>query len=145
MKPHPDHFKLTTTGEAYAGDHLLVEYWGAQNLADTELIREALELSASAAAATLIHSHCHRFGDGGGVLSEPCDPGIIVVNTTRDLAMGRRRINGLVPSIKSHDSQQNKNCTDCNIFHRKLLFNQTSVYFDGHSVTKLTALFRGCL
>ncbi len=67
MKPHPDHFKLTTTGEAYVGDHLLVEYWGAQNLADTELIREALELSASAAAATLIHSHCHRFGDGGGV------------------------------------------------------------------------------
>ena len=30
------------------------------------------------------------FGDGNGVLSEPYDPGIIVVNTARDLAVGRR-------------------------------------------------------
>ena len=63
----PDHFKQTTEGVDYAGDHLLVEFWDASNLADIEVIRDALESSAVAAGATLLHSHYHRFGDGGGV------------------------------------------------------------------------------
>ncbi len=63
----PDHFKQTTDGFAYAGEHLLVEFWGASNLGDVDVIREALESSAITAGATVLHSHYHRFGDGGGV------------------------------------------------------------------------------
>jgi S-adenosylmethionine decarboxylase len=65
MKPTTDHFKRTAAGEDYAGDHLLVEFWGACNLTDPGAIREALESSARAAGATLLHSHYHSFGDGG--------------------------------------------------------------------------------
>lgn len=67
MNQAPDHFKRNADGEHYAGDHLLVEFWGARNLADPDAVRAALETSAVAAGATLIHSHYHRFGDGGGV------------------------------------------------------------------------------
>lgn len=63
----PDHFKRTTEGCDYAGDHLLIEFWGASNLGDIDVIHEALESSAVAVGATLLHSHYHRFGDGGGV------------------------------------------------------------------------------
>ena len=68
MTQKPDHFKQPVTGEKYAGDHLLLEFWGAENLTSIDVIREALELSATAAGATLLHSHYHRFGDGGGVI-----------------------------------------------------------------------------
>lgn len=67
MTLQPDHFKQTTEGLDYAGDHLLVEFWGASNLSDTAAIRSSLEASALAAGATLLHSHYHQFGDGGGV------------------------------------------------------------------------------
>jgi S-adenosylmethionine decarboxylase len=67
MNQEPDHFKQSADGQPYAGDHLLVEFWGASNLSDPETIRTALESSALAAGATLLHSHYHRFGDGGGV------------------------------------------------------------------------------
>jgi len=67
MTQPPDHFKQTADGHQYAGDHLLVEFWGANNLSDMDVVREALESSAVAAGATLLHSHYHRFGDGGGV------------------------------------------------------------------------------
>jgi S-adenosylmethionine decarboxylase len=67
MTQAPDHFKQTTDGFTYAGDHMLVEFWGASNLSNVEVIRESLEASAVAAGATLLHSHYHRFGDGGGV------------------------------------------------------------------------------
>lgn len=63
----PDHFKQTTQGDAYAGDHLLVEFWGARDLGNMDILRDALESSAIAAGATLLHSHYHRFGNGGGI------------------------------------------------------------------------------
>ena len=63
----PDHFKQSADGFAYAGEHLLVEFWGARNLGNVEVIRDALESSAVAAGATVLHSYYHRFGDGGGV------------------------------------------------------------------------------
>ena len=67
MTQKPDHFKQAADGEKYAGDHLLIEFWGATQLTSIDVVREALESSAVAAGATLLHSHYHRFGDGGGV------------------------------------------------------------------------------
>ena len=62
-----DHFKTDAQGERYAGDHLLVEFWGAEHLGDPEYICRALEDGARAAGATILHSHYHHFGDGAGV------------------------------------------------------------------------------
>jgi len=67
MTQAPDHFKQTVDGAAYAGDHLLVEFWNATNLSRIDIIQNALEAGARAAGATVVHSHYHRFGDGGGV------------------------------------------------------------------------------
>ena len=62
-----DHFKFGDDGERYAGDHLLIEFWGADHLAEPEYICRALEDGARAAGATILHSHYHHFGDGAGV------------------------------------------------------------------------------
>ncbi len=63
----PDHFKADAGGNAYAGDHLLVELWEAHGLSDAELIERTLEEAARAAAATVLHSYYHPFGEGQGV------------------------------------------------------------------------------
>lgn len=63
-----DHFKQTSTGVSYAGDHILVEFWGVtHHLHDPEYIQQALEDGSKAAKATVIHSFYHHFGDGQGV------------------------------------------------------------------------------
>ena len=62
-----DHFKTDAQGARYAGDHLLVEFWGAEHLRDPEYICRALEDGARAAGATSLHSHYHHFGDEAGV------------------------------------------------------------------------------
>ncbi len=62
-----DHFKQTTEGDTYAGDHLLIEFWGAKRLDNIDVLRDALESSAAAAGATLLHSHYHCFGNAGGI------------------------------------------------------------------------------
>ncbi len=67
MKESLDHFKFGHDGERYAGDHLLVEFWGAHHLREPDYICEALEAGARAAGATILHSHYHHFGDGEGV------------------------------------------------------------------------------
>ena len=67
MNNLPDHFKSDGHGNAYAGDHLLIELWEAHDLTDPAHIQEALETSARAAGATVIHSYYHPFGEGQGV------------------------------------------------------------------------------
>ena len=62
-----DHFKTAADGARYAGDHLLIEFWGAEHLKEPEYICRALEDGARAAGATILHSHFHHFGDGQGV------------------------------------------------------------------------------
>ncbi len=54
-------------GLRYAGTHLLLELWGASNLADPEHIDDALCAAAEAAGATILHSHFHHFSPNGGV------------------------------------------------------------------------------
>ena len=62
----PDFF-VERDGERYAGGHLLLDLWGASNLTDPDRIAAALAEAARAAGATILHSHLHQFGDGGGV------------------------------------------------------------------------------
>jgi S-adenosylmethionine decarboxylase len=54
-------------GVKFAGTHLLVDLWGASNLTDPELIGRALRDGATAAEATILHSHFHHFSPNGGV------------------------------------------------------------------------------
>jgi len=54
-------------GIRFAGTHLLVDLWGAQNLDDPELIDSALRAAAIRAGATILHSHFHHFTPNGGV------------------------------------------------------------------------------
>jgi S-adenosylmethionine decarboxylase len=54
-------------GVKFAGTHLLIDLWGATNLADPELIDRALREAAETAGATILHSHFHHFSPNGGV------------------------------------------------------------------------------
>ncbi len=50
-----------------AGRHFIVDFWGAQNLDNTQLIEQALLEAARVAGAVLLHVHLHKFSQGGGV------------------------------------------------------------------------------
>lgn len=62
----PDYF-IERDGVQYAGGHLLLDLWEARNLTDSGRIKAALEQAAAAAGASVLHSHLHQFGEGGGV------------------------------------------------------------------------------
>ena len=54
-------------GVKFAGTHLLVDLWGARNLGNKEAVDAALREAATAAGATILHSHFHHFGPDAGV------------------------------------------------------------------------------
>ena len=54
-------------GRVYAGSHVLVDFWGASNLTEPELIEMALREAANACGATVLHVHVHQFSSNGGV------------------------------------------------------------------------------
>ena len=62
----PDYF-VRRNGLVYAGNHLLVDMWGARGLDDLQLMETALREAVTACEATLLHVHLHRFGTGGGI------------------------------------------------------------------------------
>lgn len=56
----------TLAGTAYPpGQHLLVDFWGAQHLDDLATIERALSEAAAACGATLLETRFHQFGNGG--------------------------------------------------------------------------------
>ena len=59
-------------GMKFAGMHLLVDLWGATNLADPDHIDTALREAAITAGATILHSHFHHFTPNGGVSGVVC-------------------------------------------------------------------------
>ncbi len=61
-----DYF-VTRDGVKFAGAHLLLDLWGAENLTDPKAIERALADAAKAAKATILHSHLHQFSPEGGV------------------------------------------------------------------------------
>lgn len=54
-------------GVQFAGTHLLIDLWGAENLGDPALIDRVLCDAAVRAGATILHSHFHHFTPNGGV------------------------------------------------------------------------------
>ena len=72
LMPHFEHeerkdYFVEKDGMRFAGTHLLVDLWGASNLADPALIDSALRRAAIRAGATILHSHFHHFTPNGGV------------------------------------------------------------------------------
>lgn len=63
---HSDYF-VERDGQRFAGTHLLVEFWGAQNLTDPAFVEAALISAARAAGAKVLHAHVHHFGPSLGV------------------------------------------------------------------------------
>ena len=59
-------FFIERDGVRYAGGHLLLDLWGARTLTDPATIEQVLCQAARAANATILHSHMHQFGEGGG-------------------------------------------------------------------------------
>ena len=60
----PDYF-ITKDGQTFAGLHLLIELWDAENLTDPAHIDEVLRKAAQDAGATILHSHMHQFTSCG--------------------------------------------------------------------------------
>ncbi|MBW8269826.1 adenosylmethionine decarboxylase [Caldovatus aquaticus] len=54
-------------GVRYAGTHLIVDLWGATNLADPDHIDRVLREAAEVSGATILHGHFHHFSPNGGV------------------------------------------------------------------------------
>ncbi len=54
-------------GRVYAGSHVLVDFWGASNLTEPELIERTLREAAEACGATVLHAHFHEFSSNGGI------------------------------------------------------------------------------
>jgi S-adenosylmethionine decarboxylase len=49
------------------GIHLLIDFWGARHLGETEYIGHALNQAALACGATVLAIHLHSFGENAGV------------------------------------------------------------------------------
>ena len=54
-------------GQVYAGDHMLVDLWGAKSLDDLLVIEKTLRAAVKACGATLLHIHLNQFSQGGGI------------------------------------------------------------------------------
>lgn len=59
--------KCPVSGDEYAGRHILADFWDVKNMGDLAFIQDAIEQSARAANATILHSYYHPFGEGMGV------------------------------------------------------------------------------
>ncbi len=51
----------------YAGTHLLLEFWGAENITSLEKVKKALIASVNACGATLLKIKLHRFSPNQGI------------------------------------------------------------------------------
>ncbi len=59
--------KCDSNGLTYAGVHLLLEFWGAKNLDDLELVEETFRKAVEACGATLLSMKFHHFSPYGGI------------------------------------------------------------------------------
>ena len=60
-------FFVEKDGLCYAGSHLIIDLWDAEQLDNIDLIDRALRDCVEAAGATLLHMHLHEFTPNGGV------------------------------------------------------------------------------
>ncbi len=67
LAPEAKDYFVTRDRLQFAGTHLLIDLWGAENLTDPVAIETALAAAARAANATILHTHLHHFGAECGV------------------------------------------------------------------------------
>lgn len=60
-------FFIRRDGFEFAGMHLIIDLFGAQNIDSLEHMEEALRDAVEAAGATLLHIHLHHFTPNGGI------------------------------------------------------------------------------
>jgi len=61
-----DHF-VKRDGLTFAGTHLIVDLWHAENLDDLQVVDQALRDAATRAGATLLNIDLHHFTPNGGI------------------------------------------------------------------------------
>ncbi len=61
-----DHF-ITRNGIEFAGTHLIIDFWEAENLDNLQLMETALREAVEVSGATLLHIHLHHFTPSGGI------------------------------------------------------------------------------
>ncbi|MEN8214682.1 MAG: adenosylmethionine decarboxylase [Pseudomonadota bacterium] len=64
---HPDDLANPRQADEHAGIHLLLDFWDARHLDDSNCIETAMRQCVEACGATLLHLHLHRFSAGGGI------------------------------------------------------------------------------
>ena len=62
----PDNF-VNRNGIEFAGVHLILDFWEAENLDNLEKMDAALREAVEVSGATLLHIHLHHFTPGGGI------------------------------------------------------------------------------
>ena len=65
--PKTGDYLVRRDGRVFAGEHLLIDFWGGSHLDDIEFVDAALRDAAEAADATVLHIHLHEFGGEGGI------------------------------------------------------------------------------
>lgn len=61
-----DYF-IERNGLRYAGSHLIIDLWDAENLDDAAIIETTFRRAIKEAGATLLHMHFHEFSENGGI------------------------------------------------------------------------------
>ena len=61
-----DHF-VNRSGIEFAGVHLIIDFWEAENLDNLQLMETALRAAVEVSGATLLHIHLHHFTPSGGI------------------------------------------------------------------------------
>lgn len=62
-----DYYKTDPAGHKYAGDHALMDLYGAVGLDNADFLKHIIERAAVLAGATVILSNYHVFSEGGGI------------------------------------------------------------------------------
>jgi len=61
-----DHF-INRNGIEFAGTHLIIDFWEAENLDNLQLMEAALREAVAVSGATLLHIHLHHFTPSHGI------------------------------------------------------------------------------
>tara|TARA_B100000029_G_C17473887_1_gene922955 strand:- start:801 stop:1190 length:390 start_codon:yes stop_codon:yes gene_type:complete len=61
-----DYF-VVEDGKSFAGKHLIIDMWEAQDLDNIEKLEKLIRKAISISKATLLHIHLHQFSSSGGI------------------------------------------------------------------------------
>lgn len=64
---HRDFHLLEGDNFIYAGNHIIFDFWGSDDMLNEELIIKSCVEGVEVAGATVLHNHFHTFGEGMGL------------------------------------------------------------------------------